>query len=89
MERVEPRLSSIKGVIDANKEVLIVFYAPIGIKDSNKSMGLAIEEALKFFTHSSFGSLVMESYSTNAISWELASPEDPSKFQFSLYEIKA
>lgn len=89
MELVEPRSASIRGVIDANKEVLIVFYAPISIKDSNKSMALAIEEALKFFSHSSFGSLVVESYSANAISWELASPEDPSKFQFLLYEIKA
>lgn len=54
-----------------NNEILICFSKSIRIKDSNKVDVLSILEALRTYYRSVSQSLIVESNSSNAVSWVL------------------
>ena len=50
-------------------EVLLMFSKHVGVRDSNKVELLAILEALRCFSRFFHGSFIVESDSSNVISW--------------------
>lgn len=66
-----------------------MFSKNIGIKEYSEAEVLIILEALRHFRSNFHGNLVVESDSTNAISWVSSSSLIPWRFHFFLNEIKA
>ena len=59
-----------------------MFSKSVGVRDSNEVEVLAILEALRIFSRSFMGSLIVESDSSNAFSWVTSSAVNPWKIQF-------
>ena len=77
------------GVLCNDKGVILcVFSESVGVRDSNEAEVLAILEALRIFSRSLQGRLIVGSDSSNGISWVMNSTVKPWKFQFFLNEIK-
>lgn len=64
-----------------------MFSKNVRIRDSNEAKVLAILEAPQIFSTSFQGSLMMESDSSNAISWEIHKVSRPWKILFCFNEI--
>ena len=68
--RGKPGPASIGGVLlNFKGEVLISFSKPIGIKDSNEAEVFAILKTLRIYSRSFGDNLIVESNSSNAVSW--------------------
>ena len=81
--------AGIGGVLRNDKgEVLLMFSKSVGIRDSNEAESLAILEALRIFSTSFHGPLLVESDSTNAVGWLLKPDSRPWNFQFHFNEMK-
>ncbi|XXG58395.1 hypothetical protein AAC387_Pa04g0713 [Persea americana] len=68
--------------------VLLMFSKNVGIKEPNETKVLAILEALRLFFSSFREELLMESDSSNAVSW-ISSNEGLWRFHFLFAEIKS
>ena len=65
-----------------------MFSKNVGICDSNEAEVLAILEGLRLFARTYIGSLLVESDSSNAITWVSNKKDFPWKFQFHFNEIR-
>lgn len=61
--------ASIGCVLQNNKGEVVLFLKKIGVKESSDTEVLAILEALQMFVHYSVDKLILESNSSNAITW--------------------
>lgn len=68
--------------------MLCLFSKGVGIGDSNEAEALAILEALRIFSRSFYGSLILENDSSNAMSWVSQDTCKPWKLHFYFNEIK-
>ena len=66
-----------------------MFSKHTGICDSNEADVLAILEGLRCFSRNFHGVLIVESDSSNAITWVTNRKSNPFKFQFFFNEIQA
>eukprot|EP00268_Persea_americana_P015340 TRINITY_DN17040_c1_g3_i1.p1 TRINITY_DN17040_c1_g3~~TRINITY_DN17040_c1_g3_i1.p1 ORF type:complete len:124 (+),score=24.39 TRINITY_DN17040_c1_g3_i1:31-372(+) len=81
--------AGIVGVLCDDKGVILcMFSKSVGVRDSNESKVWAILEALRIFSRSFQGRLIVEIDFSNAISWVMRSAVMPWRFQFFLNEIK-
>eukprot|EP00268_Persea_americana_P021089 TRINITY_DN21101_c0_g1_i1.p1 TRINITY_DN21101_c0_g1~~TRINITY_DN21101_c0_g1_i1.p1 ORF type:complete len:199 (+),score=31.91 TRINITY_DN21101_c0_g1_i1:157-753(+) len=87
--RGKPGPAGIGGVLCDDKGVILcLFSKSVGVRDSNEAEVLAILEALRILSSSFQGCLIVESDSSNGISWVARSMVKPWKFQIFLNGIK-
>ena len=68
--REKPGHARIRGVLCNSKcDIIFMFSKHVGICDSNEAEVLAILEALRCFSRNILGDLIVESDSSNAITW--------------------
>ena len=80
--------AGIRGVLRNNKgEVIFLFTRNVGMKESNEAEVLAILQALQIFSSSFQGRLIVESDSSNAISWVTSQSVRSWQFHFLFMEI--
>ena len=70
--RGKPGLAGIGGVLrNCNGDVLFMFSKYVWVCDSNEAEVLVILESLRYFLRHYHGNLIVESDSSNAVSWVL------------------
>lgn len=89
--RGKPRSAAIGSIFrNCKGEILFVSLKYVGIKDSNEAEVLAILEALRIFSRSFRGLSIVESDSSNVISWvKDLLDKGPWRFHFYFKEIKS
>lgn len=70
-------------------EILLMFSKHVGSKESNEAEVVAMLEALRIFSGSFQGKLIVKSNSVNVMAWVSQHGANSWRLQFHLHEIKA